>query len=416
MAGAAADPDRAFAAGAEQQAERAERAEDGRQGRPRPPSAKALRFQTAAAAGRADDVDDVDDVDDDDDDDGFAQSIGPGGQSEGRGRGRPGVAVASTATQRSLAASVSAASGLSAQALGYVQRVSGPRGASAIGRAAPAPTMAALSRLGLLDGGAVQQLSRSLPNGVAPGGGGGGGGGGGSDSDSDSDCGSEHSLDSVQRLAKETHDSQADRYKIKQAKWSRLRERQAAVTRRRDQRLLDVAGPVRKLLHAARSSDPHAVEHKMRYFGRTALVQGNEGGRTALQIAVTVAKPALVAALLDNGADPNQADGSGCTALHWAAATVDNKKGEEGGGGGGGGGRKRPLRKGEHGYGVDVVAEGTARSSADALAVTRLLLERGADPHVRNNMGQTPAEWAARWGNAKTARALEKWEVEVSRA
>ncbi|XP_078258053.1 uncharacterized protein LOC144595010 [Rhinoraja longicauda] len=124
---------------------------------------------------------------------------------------------------------------------------------------------------------------------------------------------------------------------------------------------------------------------------------GELGGHTPLTLAARLGHARLLQRLLDRGADPNQADGRGWTALRWAAW--------------GGHSAAVGALLAAGGTDVDVVdAEGRSALRAAAWAGNRdialALLRRGADVNRADRQGRTALLAAAYMGHAGTARLL----------
>ena len=149
----------------------------------------------------------------------------------------------------------------------------------------------------------------------------------------------------------------------------------------------------------------------------------------------------MVKALIDGGADVNEAQGDGMTGLHWAAergndeiakllvsAGADLESGTRIG-------RYTPLHlasKGGHTAVVSVLLEGGANAgvatesngatplhlaaaAADGEAVVSLLLRYGAEANVREaSAGQTPLMFASAYDHAPSLKALLRGGADVA--
>ena len=146
---------------------------------------------------------------------------------------------------------------------------------------------------------------------------------------------------------------------------------------------------------AAHWNDPDAVELLLRS-GADANA-ANDFGVTPLALASTNANPALVVRLLEAGADPNLARGLGETPLMTAARTGSVEVVEA------------FLAHGADVNGVEQSRGQTALMwavSETHPAVTRVLIEHGAEVDARSAGGFTPLLFAAREGDLDSARLL----------
>ena len=109
--------------------------------------------------------------------------------------------------------------------------------------------------------------------------------------------------------------------------------------------------------------------------------------------------------LIDSGANVNQTQPDGTTALHWAVYKVDREL------------VQALLRRGAkpdaiNRYGATPLAEAARLADLELVA---LLLEAGADANIANEDGQTPLMLAARTGNVAVAELLVKEGADVNR-
>lgn len=105
--------------------------------------------------------------------------------------------------------------------------------------------------------------------------------------------------------------------------------------------------------------------------------------------------------LLDRGADINEKQGCGVTALHAAASS----------------GKKRAVQfLAEHKADLNIRDDGgntplhRAMSGSDRDDMVQLLLDLGASPEMKNRDGLTPLGWARRWRKAKSIAILEAYK------
>jgi len=113
-----------------------------------------------------------------------------------------------------------------------------------------------------------------------------------------------------------------------------------------------------------------------------------------------------VRALLKSGADVNAAEGDGTTALHWAARSGDGEL------------VQMLVSAGANVRATTRLGAYTPLMMAAQFApplATKLLLEEGADPHLRNNLDRSALDLAQMRDNPQAAfyiRAfIEAWEV-----
>ncbi|HUS04995.1 MAG TPA: ankyrin repeat domain-containing protein, partial [Bryobacteraceae bacterium] len=125
---------------------------------------------------------------------------------------------------------------------------------------------------------------------------------------------------------------------------------------------------------------------------------------SALMYAALYADVSTLRLLLDNAADPNQSDDSGATALMWSIPDVEKVR----------------LLIGR-GAKVNAVSTLTGRTplliaagQPGATPIVKLLLEKGADPKVRDRDGQTTILRAAYNGDAETMKLLLARGVDVN--
>ena len=109
--------------------------------------------------------------------------------------------------------------------------------------------------------------------------------------------------------------------------------------------------------------------------------------------------------LVAKGADVNQAQADGTTALHWAVYRFDREL------------VQTLLKKGArvntvNRYGASPLSEAVRVAN---LEITEMLLEAGADANVENEDGQTPLMLAARTGNVALATRLVQRGADVNR-
>lgn len=137
----------------------------------------------------------------------------------------------------------------------------------------------------------------------------------------------------------------------------------------------------RSICDTIRQLDLHAVRQQVQS-DPASLNRPTADGRTPLSLAAWIGDPAIVAALIEAGADIHQRDRYGRTALHWAANH-----------------RVAPLFI-THGARLDAGDEfdrtplHMAVSHGD-LALTRYLLEHGARVNARDAHGETALHLAA---------------------
>jgi ankyrin repeat protein len=151
---------------------------------------------------------------------------------------------------------------------------------------------------------------------------------------------------------------------------------------------------VPELVRAIRDADPQAV--RMLLDGGADLNARDAEGNTPLILASFYASPECVALLLRKGADANAANKAGVTALiraatnHEKSLSLVNAGAEVG------------VRTADLGNTPLILA---ARCAGNSRTV-KLLLERGADPTERNNIGISPIISAAASGDLEMVKLL----------
>jgi ankyrin repeat protein len=145
------------------------------------------------------------------------------------------------------------------------------------------------------------------------------------------------------------------------------------------------------LFSAIRQGDLHLVASHLRE-GVSANVH-DEYGTTPLHLAALFGSPEMVALLLDHDANPNAVDKRGGSPLMFAAGDVKKVK--------------LLLDRGADVHlrsALGNTAIVTAASYVDNLDVVKLLLDRGADLHGHNRNNVTPLAAAVYCGDAKAVR------------
>lgn len=143
-----------------------------------------------------------------------------------------------------------------------------------------------------------------------------------------------------------------------------------------------------------RKGDLGAVRAILREDKSLANVRGT-GGATPLMYAALHAGEDCLRSLLDQGADPNTRNGSGATALMWAAGDLSKVR--------------LLLARGAQ---VNAASEDgrtplmIAARHEGAAPVVRLLLEKGADVNAKDIQGATALVQAATAGDVETLRVL----------
>jgi uncharacterized protein len=139
-------------------------------------------------------------------------------------------------------------------------------------------------------------------------------------------------------------------------------------------------------------------------FAITVAIAANAQAQSSLADRIQAGDRKAALAMIAQGADVNQTQPDGSTALHWAVYRVDREL------------VTALLRKGARAqvvnrYGSSPLAEAVRVASVELVA---MLLEAGADANVGNEDGQTPLMLAARTGNLAVAKQLVEHGADVN--
>ena len=150
------------------------------------------------------------------------------------------------------------------------------------------------------------------------------------------------------------------------------------------------------------------ADHRKVAAGLTLAILGAVASASARQAqlvdAVKENNASTIESLLQQGADPNAAQGDGATALHWAAYRDDRQLVD------------RLISAGANVNAAnDLHITPVALASANGNAtIVRSLLQAGADPNVSGETGVTPLMEAARVGSAEAVATLLEFAADVN--
>jgi N-acyl-D-amino-acid deacylase len=167
--------------------------------------------------------------------------------------------------------------------------------------------------------------------------------------------------------------------------------------------LLIAAGQVRAqqestapLIEAIKSSDAASVQKLLKQGGD--FKSKDNYGNSALMLATLYSTPEIMSILLDHGADPNEKNKAGATALMWAVGDLDKVK-------------LLVNRGAKVNAQADVNQPGytslmMAANGPASAAVVRFLLEHGGDVNLTTKNGFTPLMAAMGGGDAETIHLI----------